>query len=434
MWLSWQLQPLEFRVWKHQSWRSQFRKVLQGLGNVITVIGTVARTIFGGIGDLIKQQFDTLKSVLAEFDNLNFFEAFSKLTSGDANIFQKFQNNAVTSFGIVKNSFEETGKALRSGGEAIVEGLENIDKAFRLEDTVRQLNRELAVLQGEIDVINVKSTDATKSLAQQLTATEQLLNLSEDAAAKRLQIAQLELQAINERVIQNVKANKDELANLDITQKGVAFATQVQELALARGSALKINNELIEEQQQAILAVTEAENEGVTLAEENGRQRREIQRDIFEQNLDLLIDFIDTEKNLNEQAVNDTTQVFADWVIEFENFVAKFRDNAQKELDEFSKLASTVGKEIDFQIEFADDNTFTVFQNGVELSLKDIVELNKELQALGLPEIAINRFREFNVEAVNAQRDFNVINKELAITGRLVNELAANLIVRSGGA
>jgi len=388
----------------------RLEKALTTLQAALTGFGQIAREIFSAIGEAASISFDSITTLF---------------TKGPAAVFENFGNNLDR----IEQAFVDLGKTIDNVGTGIVAGLDNIENAFNIETNIRELNRELAELEGRLQLAQIASADSTRSLRQQLDANRESLRLQDEIAKRRVEIARQSLEEVNERVKANIELNAQEVANIDLAQKGAAFAVATAELTKQRGVDLEINKDLIVEQAEALVALTEAENEQAANSAENAKERREIQRDLFEQNLDLLIDFIDTEKNLNEQAITNTRERFADRVIEFERFVKKFRENAQRELNEFNKFAQQIGADLDLEIEFDEEGNFQVLNEGIALSTDNIVDLNEELQSLGLPEIVINRFREFIIEARNGQRDFKTLNIELAETGRLVNELSENLLV-----
>lgn len=316
--------------------------------------------------------------------------------------------------------------------ESIVEGLENIERAFEIEDDVKRLTQEIEILNGELSVTQSIADDSSKSLTTQLLASKKALELIEEVSKREVEIARQNLEIANERVKQNIKANSVERENIDLSKEGTEFAQATLDLAQERGASLEISNSLIDAQQQAVLEVIKAENDLQLNREENGKKTREINRDIFEQNLDLLIDLIDTEKNISEALVNNTSILFQKRLNEFNRFVVAFRANAQKELDEFTKEASNLDLDLDFGIEFGEDGDFDVFINGTKLATDNIVELNKQLQEIGLNEIDINRFREFIVESRNGIRDFKLLGKEINLVGINLRQISEDIKVSEG--
>jgi hypothetical protein len=381
----------------------RLEKVMSTLSTVFTTFGQVSRIVFEEIFDAIKG----VKDFLA-----NPFAKQQKKTADDT-----------------ESAWERIKKAIEGGGDAIVAGLDNIDRAFKLEDRVKRLTQEIERLNGVLQITQSIADDSTKSLSTQLIASRKALALTEEIGRRDVEIARSRLQIANERVKQNIQANAVEAGNIDLGLQGEAFAKATLDLAIARGVELEIANDLIDEQQSAVLDLIIAENELNTTKQENSRQQREINRDIFEQNLDLLIDLIDTEKNISEAFVNDITNSFQSRVEEFNRFVVKFRANAQRELDEFTKEANNLGLNLGFEIAFDDNGDFEVFVNDTKLATDNIVELNEQLQGFGLNEIDINRFREFIVEGRNGIRDFRLLNKELVLAGINIKNASENVSV-----
>jgi len=380
-------------------------KAMTAFNSTLTTVKQVAISVFTGIGSAFGALFQVFQQ-----------NSLSEIIMGDVNVFEGFAKK-------IKESFADIKKQLGDGKKGIEKGFENIDKAWKLEDQVRRTNQELEKLNGQLALAQATADDSTKSLATQLRANTVALQLSEEIMFRRNKLAKDELEIANEKVKQNILANGQEVKNLDMSKTGVEFAQEVLDLAQKRGKLLEISNDLLDTQQEAVIGVISAENELEITRVNNARQRREIERDIFEQNLDLLIDLIDTEKNLSEQYVNDVTKNFKSRVTEFNNFVKRFRQNAQAQLNEFTKLAEQTGRDLLFDIEYGEDGTFDVLINGSRITIDNIVELNKELQSLGLAEIPINRFREFVVEGQNAVRDFKELDKTLGAAALKVKEL-----------
>ena len=397
-----------------------FGALFSGIGNFFSDLKIIGLEIkqfflevsspFGGAKDeiaAIERQIVTLKAELkkSRADNDGFAKGWDKI------------KNSVAGFG---DAYDNAVKGIKLNDEGII-------RAFEIADEIRKAELGLIRLRKEVRLLEIESDDSTRSLRQQLDSTDQLL-------AKRVELLKEEASVAKQQLaLANAKARVDaQLAGFELSKNEVEFAKQLLDLNIRlseRRGENPLDDNLLEESQEALKNYLTVLDE-VDIAEvEIAKQRREIQRDLFEQNLDLLIDLIDTEKNLNEQQVNDITKNFRDRVIEFNNFITKFQANAKAELNEFTKFAKQSGQELEFDIQFNDDGSFDVLVNDTKLSIDNVVELNKELQNLGLAEIPINRFREFVVETRNGVRDFIDINKELTITNIKVAELKDNLTV-----
>lgn len=372
----------------------------------------------------LEQAMSTLSTAFTIFTQ-NAREALSGIGRALAEFFTNPLTGAGRAATILEETFNNIARNAANASEAVVAGLENIERAFQIEDEVRRLNQEIARLEGTLAILQGTADDSTRSLRTQLQANQDALRVAEQIAERNVTVARRQLEIANERVKQNILANGVEASNIDLSQQGVAFANATLDLAQRRGSQLEISNSLIEQQQNAVLEVTRAENEQAETLRSNQERRRQIQRDLFEQDLDLLIDLIDTEKNLSEEFVNDVTRTFQNRVTEFNRFLVKFRMNAQSELDLFTQQARNLDLDLDFQAQFDEDGNLSVFVNDTQLALDNVVLLNKQLQATGLGEIEINRFREFVIETRNGVRDFRALNTELVNAGINFRQLQA---------
>lgn len=407
----------------------RLEKAMQTLGTAFITFGKVAVTIFKGVGQNFTILFDGIKDVIDKNKGKGKLETLADLFTGDTGVMDSLMKVFARMAGNMAGTWNEATDVIQNGTEAVVKGLEYIDKAYKLEDKVRRLSREVERLNGQLAITQLKADDSTRSLQSQLYYAKLALVQQTRLNTKQLQIAKDQLEVVNNKLKQNILANSEEAKNLNMQASGLAFAEQVQKLAEARGVKLEINNDLIAEQQNAILEVIKAENQLALGKEENAKKQREINRDIFEQNLDLLIDLIDTEKNLSEQYVTDVAKNFKKRVEEFNRFLVVFRQNSMRELDEFTKEASNMGLDIKFRIEYDDNGDFKIFANDAELMTNDIVELNKQLQNLGINEIDINRFREYLVETRNGIKDFRGLNKELVLAGINFKQLKSDLTI-----
>lgn len=411
----------------------RLEKVLSSLQSGLTAFLEISKELFislfksiTNLSDTISFFFLNLKKGLLESTNLfgRNNEEIKKIQENLIKIAerQKERNESDKENGSL---IERLKKIWNSAGKSITRNLENIEKAFNIEDNIRRLTLEIEDLNGELALLQNQADDSTQSLTNQLKANSRALEVSEEIARRNVEIARQRLELANERVKANASLRPIENQGLNQAKKGVEFAKETLRFAQQQGASLEISNSLLEEQQSALVEITKAENEQQLIRAENARQRREIERDLFEQNLDLLIDLIDTEKNLSEQFVNDTTRNFEARINEFNRFLVRFRSNAQRELDEFTAQAQRRGLDLDFDIQFNEDGSFELFIGDQQLAIDNIVELNKQLQATGLSEIEINRFREFIIETRNGVKDFTMLNKELVLASINFNQLRA---------
>jgi len=156
----------------------------------------------------------------------------------------------------------------------------------------------------------------------------------------------------------------------------------------------------------------------IELAERQGK----ILSDQFELDLDLLIDFTDRVKTVNEKLINNEDlsakarqAILDDTVLSVEGAiddqVNKFNEieNAQRKIDKATAEGELVKN---VQLEQNEELNLTLEDFNRLLNL-NAENLSEEAKRLGLSEIGQNRLKESILEAVTARADLIEINKEL---------------------
>ena len=361
------------------------------------------------VGELT-EQINQLQKSISNRSNENYAKGWDKIT---------------TAVGSASSRIDDAKAAIDTLDEGAI-------RAFEIADEIRKAELALVDLRKEVQLLETESGDSTISLRSQLEATEKLLEKRVELLSQESIVAGKNLELANAKARADAQAAGFRLTDGDDLESQVKFAEELLDLNIRlseRNGENVLNDDFLQQSQDALKEYKTLLGDVEVAEVEIGKQRREIQRDIFEQNLDLLIDLIDTEKNISEQIVNDTTLLFQKRLNEFNDFVVKFRSTTQQQLNEFTKEANNLGLDLDFQIEYDENGDFQVLINDSELAIDNIVELNEQLQATGLNEIDINRFREFIKETRNGVRDFRDLGKEIRQTGIDVKELSENASV-----
>lgn len=429
--------------------------------------------LFGTLGSSIGNFFSKIELGWLKLQRLiakaNVFddteEEVAKLDAEISKLNKQIQDNSAKNGKAYEESFGKMGNAISSfservkDGEAAIKTLdEAIYRAFEIGDQIKKAELDIIRLQKTVRGLEIMSEDDTLSLNTQLRATLILIEKRVELLQKEANIQRLNLEMANAKARADLQANASTIgarANAVAAIKDeVAFTQALLKLNIdldERKGQNPLDNDALGASVEALKTYKKALNEIDIARQENAEKQRKIQRDIFEQNLDLLIDLIDKEKQLSEQQVNDTLLGYDRRLQEFNSFQAKFRQNAQKELMEFNKLAvqSAVQlqaqlkdknlpkaqadlvraelerlKNFNLEIQFNPDNTFKILNNGVELSLENIEKLNEELQNIGLAEIPINRFREVIMDTRNWVKDTKEQEKAIKAVGIALNKLA----------
>ncbi len=353
----------------------------------------------------VRKEIVALEKEIAEGEETNYAEGWNRITEA---------------IGGARQKIDDARKAVNTLDEAAI-------RAFQIADDIKDAELALIGLRKEVQLLEIRSEDSTTSLLNQLEATDELLQKRVELLQNEADVAKLNLE------LANAKARADaERAGFNLSKDEVKFAEELLALNIRlseENNENNLNDEFLNESIEALKTYKETLNEIEVAEKETAKTRREIQRDLFEQNLDLLIDLIDTEKNISEQFVNDTTKNFQDRIQEFNDFLIKFRQNTQLQLEEFNKQAESLGLDLDFQIQYDEDGNFEVFIGDTKLAMDNIVLLNKQLQNTGLGEIEINRFREFLIETRNGVKDFTDLSKEIRQVGIEVRKLQQDVFI-----
>lgn len=420
-----------------RSGAANMEKAMLALSNTISAFGQLSMEIVKSVGSTFGGFFDNMKVFFLEMKN-GFLSLTNVMGDNDEAIKENEKSIAKLNAEIKQNNEESAktgsiwsrlGKILSNLKDSTVNGFEYIDKAFKLEDEIRRLERAAERLNGELEITNLRADDTTKSFKSMRLNAELAVKQQSKLSKLNNDIANKELEVINNKIRQQAVLNNLAGSELNIGLKGLAFAEATQRLAREKGVDLKLQDDLIQEQAQSMLKIIQLQNENNKQIVENAKMRRQINQDLFEQNLDILIDLIDTEKNISEAFVNNQKKNLKTRIDEYNRFLARFRENAQLEIQEFNTLfkrqaditrseLKQLGKDTsvlipDLELKFDDENNTQLFLNGVELSLEQslgtITDLNEQLQNAGIAENPLKRLLEILKENRNAKRDFDAL-------------------------
>lgn len=280
-------------------------------------------------------------------------------------------------------SIEEVQNPFEGFGDEVEKRVETLDKVVDLTTQYGQraaiLTKEIADLRESQLQLQVQADDDTQSFERQLEALEALGVVTDEISAKELELLQ----------------NEADLAALR-----------------AKGNAQNV--QLANEALIAQAAVVEAEAQQNAQREERERQRLVIERDRFEQELDLLFDISDRRKTVNEQIAADETVNF---------------ETRQKALDQTQKdIAETYQAIEDEFNNFIGSDAIDIQEL---ISIEDTVELTKRLAAIreqfNVNEITTNRLREDIIELTAAENDLRVATDDLARSREDLNAATSEL-------
>lgn len=262
----------------------------------------------------------------------------------------------------VANKFKETAKDAQELTDAFLK-LANAQLKGRA--TARNLEKGIANTRAELDKLTESAGDDTQALGKQREAAIKAGEVAAKLAEQEKALAATRLSLINQEVAIRSKAGQD-----------------IQDL--------------LDEQAEAQVNYTEKVSQAAIAQQKIAIEQRKIERDIFEQNLDILIDVGDKIKTEREKQIQDESLSL----------------EKRKQLLNGARVAleanfNAIKKEYELY-------GVTAQQINEVINASDAKQANEKLKALGLNEIANNRLREIILERRQAEIDFNDLQKALS--------------------
>lgn len=366
-------------------------KLLDKASAALSGVMMVITSIMGAVADAITSAFEDPKQAVIDLweaiktNIVNRFEgiillfnsvgaALKALWNGDLKKLEEAANNAGTALIQIGTGLDaEQQKAIADSLEDIATkaavlakrmiDLASAQRAMRAQS--RTLEKDIAVLSAEFERLSEIAGDDTRNLHEMRQAAIDAGDAAVNLAQKQIELAAKRIGIIN------------------------------QEVAIRRLAGEDIQD-LLDQQAQAEIALTEARSQAAIAQQKILIEQRKIERDIFEQNLDILIDIGDKIKTEQEKAIQNESLSL----------------EKRKQLLEASKvaLAANFG-EIKKEYELYG---VTAEQINEVINASDAKQTNEKLKNLGLNEIANNRLREIILERRQAELDFNDLSKDLS--------------------
>ena len=297
--------------------------------------------------------------------------------------------------------FSDTSKAFKDATTNILasnKALENnIRLRFQLEEQQRrqaiviaQTAKQEAILQGVVD-------DDTASLKERIEASKELekvtlsrLRLQEQQAQKSRQIAENQIQ-------------------VELLRAGISGVSTQNAINNAKFRD-KLSKETLDAFKDAKVAEIEAETETAEKIKAIQIEKNKTLQDLFEQNLDFNIDVAERNRNILIAQFEDVTNNLEDRATAFGKLSGQLEKDLKNQIGTFEEF----NKNLDFEIS-TNDGDLALFVNDTKLALDNTVELNKQLQDLGLSEIEINRLKEVITDGKDASKEIKQLKKEFEL-------------------
>ena len=278
------------------------------------------------------------------------------------------------------DSFTKTNAAIDNYGKNVDKATDASDGAvestIKLEALTRKYGKEVAILSARIEAQNAIAGDTTRGMDSIAAATEEALRLEILRSAKLQEIAQKELDIINNQI----KAKGKDANVLDL--KNQASAKEIELIGI------KNDSRIFEIEQNKLLS----ENE----------------RDRFEKGLDFALDLFDTQKTLNERGIADENKTF----IERSELLKRTKVLANEAFEEQIRLAEKqTGKKLKLNELVALDDEKLIFARVSNATQDEIVQ-QRILDIIRDRKTAVLDLVDAETDLSNAIKEANDENSE----------------------
>jgi hypothetical protein len=337
-------------------------------------------------------------------------QSFKKGEDGTVGFWEALKKNVVYKFQSVIELFKAVGDGLKALWEGNTEAIEKASEKAKealIGIVTGQTSEQLEKIADKFKETAKEANELTQAFLKladaQLKGRASARNLEKGIAQTSAELERLteiagdDTRAMSEQREAAIKAGEvaQKLAMQEKALAGTRLALINQEVAVRRSAGQDIQD-LLDEQADAYLAYVDAQSRAAVAAQKIAIEQRKIERDIFEQNLDILIDVGDKIKTEREKQIQDESLSL----------------DKRKQLLEGARAAleanfDAIKKEYELY-------GVTAEQINEVISASDAKQANEKLKALGLNEIANNRLREIILERRQAELDFNDLQKDLS--------------------
>jgi len=331
------------------------KKALKELGNLLlnNIINRfkgileVGKAVLKGLKAIATLDFDELAEAAADAG-----QAIIQITTG----FDKEQQDAIS------QTLSDTADEAKRLGEAMV--ILN-EQQFQARQSSRGLEKSIAVLNAELELLEQITGDDTLSMRTMAEAALDAAKVAADLAEKESKLAQKKLNVINAELM--LRRN---------------FGQEVQDL--------------LDQQVAAEITLIDAKSKSFIKQKQLATELRKIERDEFEQNLDVFLDIGAKIQSERDADLEDETKALSE----------------RKKLLKASKIAQAANNESILK-EF---ESFAVSRVQLEKLLRseNAKTANEQLKSFGLNEIQINRLREVIINLKQSELDFAKQKRDLA--------------------
>lgn len=349
---------------------------------IVKVVETIAEKA-SNLGSTIAWVFENPKEALLAFKDLivqnienriqGLIDTFGYLGDTIGYIFSGEWKKAAASAGEAAKSFAQA--ATGASKESIEGMIELVEETVKGYTSLEMAKKNAAKVENAL-VQQIEDLTTAYELANQ-AAGDSTLSLDQQSAAA------LKAMGI-----------KEKLAALEIERAKNNLALVATEMNLNKAAG-KSNESLYSAHTAALSELKAAQREYTLAVKENATQRREINRDAAERELDFLIDLFDKQKSINEQIINSDETTY---------------EQRKALLEETVRLADKSFKEQEAVIQGFTDAKINLDEL---IMISDAKVVQERVKALGVDDVIAGRLLEIVKERKQALQDFADIEKDI---------------------
>lgn len=349
---------------------------------IVKVVETIAEKA-SNLGSTIAWVFENPKEALLAFKDLivqnienriqGLIDTFGYLGDTIGYIFSGEWKKAAASAGEAAKSFAQA--ATGASKESIEGMIELVEETVKGYTSLEMAKKNAAKVENAL-VQQIEDLTTAYELANQ-AAGDSTLSLDQQSAAA------LKAMGI-----------KEKLAALEIERAKNNLALVATEMNLNKAAG-KSNESLYSAHTAALSELKAAQREYTLAVKENATQRREINRDAAERELDFLIDLFDKQKTINEQIINSDETTY---------------EQRKALLEETVRLADKSFKEQEAVIQGFTDAKINLDEL---IMISDAKVVQERVKALGVDDVIAGRLLEIVKERKQALQDFADTEKDI---------------------
>jgi hypothetical protein len=297
-------------------------------------------------------------------------------------------------------AFKDFGKRIEDTTEQIKE---NVKVNREAELNILKYSRAISKLTAEEETYRAIADDNNRSFEERAKAFERARVLADERAKAEIGLAKEQLKIAESQV------------KLQLKQAGAG--ENLNNILNDKAKAQKIDEETLANYVNALNAVTDAEGRRSQQIKQDSKEANDIQRDLFEQNLDYALDYTDNQKSINERLIADDRLTLEERKAILEETNRIF----EKALEQQVKLfEGQTGQQIDITTLLNAEDSGTLLESVRALQMGEI-ETQRLLEVIRDYKTGVQDLSDANRDLIETERETLSLKSEIALQQKFLN-------------